>query len=33
MESLIRRIPSHLLVTGIYIVVIAFAVVVSMNPM
>lgn len=32
MDSLIRRIPSHLLVVGIYILIVAFAVVVAMNP-
>ncbi len=32
MDSLIRRIPSHLLVAGIYILIVAFAVVAFMNP-
>lgn len=32
MDSLIRRIPSHLLVVGIYILIVAFAVVAFMNP-
>lgn len=33
MDSLIRRIPSNLLVAGLYIVLVAFALVAFANPM
>lgn len=32
MNALIRRIPSLLLVVGLYLVLVAFAIVVFMNP-
>lgn len=32
MDSLIRRIPSHVLVAGLYIILVAFAIVAFKNP-
>ena len=33
MNSLLRRIPSHALVMGLYVLLVAFALVVFNNPM
>lgn len=33
MDSLMRRIPSHWLVVGLYIALVAFAVIAFRNPM